>query len=69
MPLYMLGRRIKAIYPFVPLSPQGHALSIGLLSYDGAVNFGLVGDRDLLADLDAFASDLGAAIEEQLAAA
>ena len=69
VPLYLLGRRITAIYPFVPLSPQGHALSIGLLSYDGGVNFGLVGDRDLLADLDALAEDLGGAIEEQLAAA
>ena len=65
----MLGRRIKAIYPFVPLSPQGHALSIGLLSYDGGVHFGLTGDRDLLADVDDLAIDLEAAIAEQVAAA
>jgi diacylglycerol O-acyltransferase len=69
MPLFMLGRKIKAIYPFVPLSPQGHALSIGLLSYDGGVNFGLTGDRDLMADLDELAMDLEAAISEQVAAA
>ena len=35
MPFYLLGRRLEAIYPFVPLSPQNHALSIGVLSYDG----------------------------------
>jgi WS/DGAT/MGAT family acyltransferase len=69
MPLFMLGRKIKAIYPFVPLSPQGHALSIGLLSYDGGVNFGLTGDRDLLPDLDDLGADLGAAVTEQVSAA
>ena len=53
----------------MPLSPQGHALSIGVLSYDGGVNFGLVGDRDRLADLDALAEDLAAATAEQVAAA
>ena len=29
LPFYLLGRQIEAIYPFVPLSPQGHALAIG----------------------------------------
>jgi diacylglycerol O-acyltransferase / wax synthase len=67
MPFYLLGRRLEAIYPFVPLSPQNHALTIGVLSYDGGVFFGLAGDRDLLADLDAFAADLEAALAEQAA--
>jgi WS/DGAT/MGAT family acyltransferase len=66
LPLYLLGRRIEAIHPFVPLSPQRRALSIGLLSYDGGVFFGLAGDRDLLADLDDFAADLDAAVAEQV---
>jgi diacylglycerol O-acyltransferase len=52
----------------VPLSPQGHALSIGVLSYDGTVFFGLTGDRDLLADIDDLATDLDESIAEQLAA-
>ncbi len=68
MPFYLLGRKLEAIYPFVPLSPQNHALSIGVLSYDGGVFFGLAGDRDLLDDLDAFAADLDAALGEQAAA-
>ena len=66
LPLYMLGRRILAIHPFVPLSPQRRALSIGVLSYDGGVFFGLAGDRDVLADLDDFAADLEAAVAEQV---
>ena len=65
MPFYLLGRRIEAIYPFVPLSPQNHALSIGVLSYDGGVFFGLAGDRDVLADIDDLAADLEAALDEQ----
>ncbi len=68
LPLYMLGRRILAIHPFVPLSPQRRALSIGLLSYDGGVFFGLAGDRDVLADLDDFAADLHRAVAEQVGA-
>ncbi len=64
-PLYLLGRRIREIYPYVPLSPQNHALSMGLVSYDGRVFFGMAGDRDVVADLDDFAAALGAAMREQ----
>src|SRR5204863_501114 len=64
-PLYLLGRRIKEIYPFVPLSPQNHALSIGMLSYDGRIYFGLVGDRDVIPDLDDLATALREALGEQ----
>jgi diacylglycerol O-acyltransferase / wax synthase len=69
MPFYLLGRRMREVYPFVPLSPQGHALSIGVVSYDGGVFFGLVGDRRLVADLDDLARAVDAALAEQAAAA
>ncbi|MFL5869636.1 MAG: WS/DGAT/MGAT family O-acyltransferase [Solirubrobacterales bacterium] len=68
VPFYLLGRRLRAIYPFVPLSPQNHALSIGVLSYDGGVYFGVAGDRDVIADIDDLAVDLEAALAEQAAA-
>ena len=68
-PFYLLGRRMLEVYPFVPLSPQGHALSLGVVSYDGGVFFGLAGDRDLFADIDEVAGDLEAALAEQLEAA
>jgi diacylglycerol O-acyltransferase / wax synthase len=64
-PLYLLGRRIKEIYPFVPLSPQNHALSIGMISYDGRIYFGLAGDRDVVPDLDDLAAALREALREQ----
>ena len=64
-PLYLLGRRIKEIYPYVPLSPQNHALSIGMISYDGRIFFGLAGDHDAVPDLDDLASALRESLREQ----
>jgi diacylglycerol O-acyltransferase / wax synthase len=69
VPVYLLGRRLAAVHPFVPLSPQGHAPAIGVLCYDGGVFLGLVGDRDVLADMDNLVNDLEASLAEQLAAA
>jgi diacylglycerol O-acyltransferase / wax synthase len=66
VPFYLLGRRMREVYPFVPLSPQRHALSIGVVSYDGGVYFGLVGDRDVLADIDELTAALEEAIAEQI---
>jgi WS/DGAT/MGAT family acyltransferase len=65
MPFYLLGNRMREVYPFVPLSPQGHALSIGVVSYDGGVYFGLAGDRDAVRDIDDLAAAIEAAIAEQ----
>jgi diacylglycerol O-acyltransferase len=56
---------VLEIYPFVPLSPQNHALSVGVISYDGDVFFGLTGDRDVVADLDELAKAFRAALAEQ----
>jgi diacylglycerol O-acyltransferase len=61
-PLYLLGRRMLDPFPMVPLA-KNQALGVALLSYDGHINFGLVGDYDLMWDLDDFAADL----EESLA--
>jgi WS/DGAT/MGAT family acyltransferase len=65
MPFYLLGRRVLEIYPFVPLSPQNHALSVGVVSYDGDVFFGLVGDRDAVPDLGRLAKAFREALAEQ----
>jgi diacylglycerol O-acyltransferase / wax synthase len=65
MPFYLLGRKLREVYPFVPLSPQDHALSIGVVSYDGGVFFGLAGDRRVVADIDDLATALDAALAKQ----
>jgi diacylglycerol O-acyltransferase / wax synthase len=67
-PLFMMGRRLRAFYPKVPLV-LNTALGIAIISYDGQLYFGLLGDYDEMADLDAFASDLRAAIAELATAA
>ena len=67
-PLYMLGRRLLRIYPQVPLV-RNTALGIAIMSYDGTLNFGLLGDYDALPDLDDLAAALRDAIAELAAAA
>jgi diacylglycerol O-acyltransferase / wax synthase len=67
-PLYVLGRKMESIFPMVPLARR-QALCIGIMSYNGQVNFGLVGDYDAMADLESFALDLEAATRETIATA
>ena len=62
-PLYLLGRRLEAIFPMVPLAKR-QAVCFGIMSYDGQVNFGLIGDYDAMADLDLLAGDLQASLDE-----
>jgi hypothetical protein len=62
-PLYLLGHRLEAIFPMVPLARR-QAVCFGIMSYDGGVFFGLVGDYDALPDLDALAGDLEASLAE-----
>jgi diacylglycerol O-acyltransferase len=66
-PLYLLGRRLIAMYPMVPLA-QRQALCIGIFSYDGQLNFGLTGDYDAMSDLKSFGLDLQGAVDEIVAA-
>jgi WS/DGAT/MGAT family acyltransferase len=60
-PLYLLGHRLEVLYPVVPLA-QRQALGIAVMSYDGHLGFGLLGDYDSLPDLEEIAEDLRWAI-------
>lgn len=62
LPLYMLGRRLLDLFPLAPLA-QRQALCIAVMSYDGKMNFGLLGDFDAMPDLEV----VGQGIEESLA--
>jgi WS/DGAT/MGAT family acyltransferase len=60
-PLYLLGRRLQVLYPVVPLA-QRQALGIAVMSYDGHLGFGMLGDYDALPELEAIAQDVRRAI-------
>jgi WS/DGAT/MGAT family acyltransferase len=60
-PLYLLGRRLHLLYPVVPLA-QRQAIGIAVMSYDGHLDFGLLGDYDALPDIEQIVDDLKWAI-------
>jgi WS/DGAT/MGAT family acyltransferase len=68
IPLYLLGRELDALFPMVPLA-KNTALGIAIMSYNGALNFGLTADYDALDDVETLAEELRSAIDELSAAA
>ncbi len=63
-PFYLSGVRMREVYPIVPLNPANQGLTIGILSYDGLVCFGVLADRDLDPPLATAAEALVAALQE-----
>ena len=66
---YLDGVPLREVYPAVPLNPRNQALSVGIVSYDGGVYFGLLGDRDALPDLGDAARGVEDAMARLVAAA
>ena len=67
-PFFLDGVRMREVYPVVPLNPGNQGLTVGIVSYDGLVCFGLLADRDLDPPLAAAADGLTAALAELRAA-
>jgi len=63
-PFWLNGCRLLAVHPAVPLNPGTQGLSVGIVSYDGGVCFGLLADRDLDPQLAVAAKGLHAALAE-----
>ena len=63
-PFFLNGRRLLETYPAVPLNPASQGLSVGVLSYDGGVYFGLLADRDLDPPVEVARAALAEALEE-----
>jgi WS/DGAT/MGAT family acyltransferase len=61
--LYLMGRELEDVMPMVPLAPN-QALGVAIMSFNGRINFGLVGDYDALYDLDDLTEDFEAALAE-----
>jgi WS/DGAT/MGAT family acyltransferase len=55
-PLYLMGHELRDLFPMVPLA-RNQALGVAIMSYNGKMNFGLVGDYDAMHDLDDLAED------------
>jgi diacylglycerol O-acyltransferase len=68
VPLYVLGRRLTAIYPYVPLA-AGIRVVTGVVSYRGTLHFGITGDFDAMPDLDVLRVGIGRGFEELAEAA
>ena len=67
-PLYLLGRELQEIVPLAFL-PENHAMAVAIMSYNGGIDFGLLGDYDAMPDLDFFADALRESLNELLEAA
>ncbi len=68
IPIYMLGSKMLAQYPMVPLF-MDHGIGIALFSYDGDVDWGLSADYDLVPDLDRMADAIRFSLAELTEAA
>ena len=67
-PLYLLGRELQEIVPLAFL-PENHAMAVAIMSYNGMVDFGLLGDYDAMPDLDFFADAVRESMAELMDAA
>jgi diacylglycerol O-acyltransferase len=68
IPLYVLGRKLQDLFP-VAFLPENHALAIAIMSYDGHIDYGLLGDYDAMPDIDLVAEGIDDALQELLVAA
>jgi diacylglycerol O-acyltransferase len=68
IPLYLIGREMEELAPVPFLAPE-RALAVAIVSYNGNVDIGLIGDYDAMSDLDDFGEDIEASVEELLEAA
>ena len=67
-PLYLMGREMLELVP-VAFLPDRHALAIAAMSYNGKLDFGLLGDYDAMPDIDELAGCLVESLDELVAAA
>jgi hypothetical protein len=62
-PLYVRGRELEDVFP-VAFLPENHALAVAIMSYNGKINFGLLGDYDALPDIGQIAEGIEESLEE-----
>ena len=57
LPIYLLGRELEDIFP-VGFLPPDQTLFVAIMSYNGAVNFGLLADYDSMDDVQLIADGI-----------
>jgi len=63
--IYLAGHRMLEYFPFVPLG--GHVrIGVAIVSYDGALNFGVTGDYETAPDIQVLCDGIKAGMEELL---
>lgn len=67
-PLYVLGRRVLEMHPYVPLT-GGIRAATAIVSYCGSLHFGITGDFDAMPDLDVLAKGVQGGFDELARAA
>lgn len=63
VPLYLLGRRMTDMYPYIPLGAELR-ITIGIASYAGGLAWGVTGDHDSVPDLRVLSEGIAASIAE-----
>jgi WS/DGAT/MGAT family acyltransferase len=63
IPLYVLGSRLEAIWPLVPLA-AAHAVGLAVVSYDGRMFFALNADHDTVPEAEEFAQGVADSLAE-----
>jgi WS/DGAT/MGAT family acyltransferase len=68
LPLYMQGRELLEVVPMAFL-PENYALTVAVMSYNGKLDFSLLGDYDAMSDIELLRGFVDDALEELLDAA
>jgi diacylglycerol O-acyltransferase / wax synthase len=68
LPLYVLGRELQDVFP-VAFLPENHAMAIAIMSYNGGIDFGLLGDYDAMEDIDSIATGISESLADLRGAA
>ncbi len=63
VPLYLLGHKLEQLIPLGFLA-EGHTVFFAIMSYNGRLEIGLLGDRDAMRDIAQLREHLQSALEE-----
>ncbi len=63
IPMYLLGHRMLEMFPYIPLA-LSLRITIGIISYDGRVSFGVTGEAERVPDLQVLSEGIESAMAD-----